>query len=716
MFRQFTNEGFVMKKILLPFLFCSVILSAKILKVPSDHPAIQSAINSAVNGDTVVVFPGTYFENINFLGKNIVVTSRYYENADPQFILSTILNGSQPKHPDTASCVLIVSGENEGAVLQGFTVTGGKGTRWTDEHGAGVYREGGGILITLSSPVIRHNYILNNEIFNGNNVLSTGGGGIRVGDGSPLIEHNVITLNKALYGGGIVLNYCSGAIVRNNMIVENSVRQYIEGKQGFGGGGLWIGNPEPGDSRPNMIVNNTIFGNEAMDNPNASGFSGRGGAMVIHSNVNVVVKNNIIWENHSSFPIASVAVLNANVTTEYNNIMFGFPGQGNIATDPMFADSSFLLQPSSPAIDAGDTGSVYFDPHFGINPELAVLPARGTKRNDLGAYGGPAAKHFFAFSRPSLFTPLPSHTFLYRLAGDSASIHVYLGNFGASPARLDSVSITTPDIRPGFSVPRIVGVNSSEYIHFHWKPTATKRYVDTLRLFHNSTFKPNPLIVQLNANSIPTPLMEVNTNEHNFGTLDINTIAKDTTITIYNRGTGKDSVLLSLVPGVMNPPSAVQLSASVLSIPPGDSLTVTFTFYPRQIVKTFLGNYAPKILFKSVRGEDTTTREKIMRFRLTGTLGVGDRRSTPWEYSLSPNYPNPFNPTTTIVFSLREAGDVSLTVFDLLGRTVAEIVHEQLDAGEHRVNFSAEHLASGIYYYTLRAGSFTATHKMTLLK
>src|SRR5437867_3271666 len=93
---------------------------ALIRNVPGGYPTIQSAINASVNGDTILVEPGTYTENINFRGKRVVLTSRYYLNYDPSYINTTVINGSNPSNPDTASCVIINSGEDSTTVLQGF--------------------------------------------------------------------------------------------------------------------------------------------------------------------------------------------------------------------------------------------------------------------------------------------------------------------------------------------------------------------------------------------------------------------------------------------------------------------------------------------------------------------------------------------------------------------------------------------------------------------
>jgi len=86
------------------------------------------------------------------------------------------------------------------------------------------------------------------------------------------------------------------------------------------------------------------------------------------------------------------------------------------------------------------------------------------------------------------------------------------------------------------------------------------------------------------------------------------------------------------------------------------------------------------------------------------------------EFKLHANYPNPFNPSTTIKYSLSEALFTSLKIYDAVGNEVAVLVDELKSAGEHQIEFNAAGLSSGIYYYTLQAGSFIETKKMILMK
>ncbi len=86
------------------------------------------------------------------------------------------------------------------------------------------------------------------------------------------------------------------------------------------------------------------------------------------------------------------------------------------------------------------------------------------------------------------------------------------------------------------------------------------------------------------------------------------------------------------------------------------------------------------------------------------------------KFELSQNYPNPFNPTTTIRFNLPEAGNVKLTLFNILGQELRSLVNEFQESGVHTINFDASELNSGMYIYKIESGSFTQTRKMTLVK
>ena len=93
-----------------------------------------------------------------------------------------------------------------------------------------------------------------------------------------------------------------------------------------------------------------------------------------------------------------------------------------------------------------------------------------------------------------------------------------------------------------------------------------------------------------------------------------------------------------------------------------------------------------------------------------------DEMSLPTMFALHQNYPNPFNPSTTIEFSIPYSSHVMLKIYDLLGKEVATLVNEELSMGQHKVNWNAHNLASGIYIYKIQVGEFVQTRKMILMR
>ena len=124
-------------------------------------------------------------------------------------------------------------------------------------------------------------------------------------------------------------------------------------------------------------------------------------------------------------------------------------------------------------------------------------------------------------------------------------------------------------------------------------------------------------------------------------------------------------------------------------------------------------------------GEDMTTGDSsvdsLVYAKINGKeygtlVSVPQQKGTPYHFSLGPNYPNPFNPTTTITFELPTSSFVNLTVYDCLGKEVSIIVNGFRNAGNYKVTFRADQLPSGIYFYRIRAGKNSSVQKMILLK
>ena len=365
-----------MKTIFFTFLMfaATIATTAAELLVPSQYATIQEAIVAASPGDIIIVSNGTYVENIDFLGKAITVTSNFHNTGDVNDIINTIIDGSQPTDTDYGSCVRFANNETETSILKGFTLTGGSGTKTYNPVEDLYFRTGGGILIDHASPTVIHNIITGNACVAETGVFGAGGGGIRMGFGQPVIANNVIKNNIGGYAGGIMIAFCGGAVLKNNLIAFNMATGSFNG-----GGGVYV------DWEPITLENNTIANNHSGD---------KGGG-IISTGTSTVIVNCIIYGNTATngFPQIFKRFGGGNATLTYTAIEGGFDGIGNeegmITDNPVFEDTNtFYLSPSSPCIDTGNPDPQYNDTEDPSNPGNALFPAMGTLRNDMGAYGG----------------------------------------------------------------------------------------------------------------------------------------------------------------------------------------------------------------------------------------------------------------------------------------------------------------------------------------
>jgi len=168
-----------------------------------DFTTISAGITAAVNGDTILVYPGIYYERINYQGKNITITSFYDgDQYDESYIANTVIDGNQE-----GTVVIFNSNETRNAVLNGFTIRNGLG----EFHINSLSTCGGGIYIRHASPTISNCRIKNNRAY-------VGGGISLVTSGSPLLKGNVISDNHSVsYGGltagvGTNIEFCSESL------------------------------------------------------------------------------------------------------------------------------------------------------------------------------------------------------------------------------------------------------------------------------------------------------------------------------------------------------------------------------------------------------------------------------------------------------------------------------------------------------------------------
>ncbi len=169
-----------------------------VLLVPENYSTIQGGINAAVVGDTVLVQPGEYFENINYFGKAILLTSTYFESNNDDAILTTIINGN-----GNGSVVRFNTGEGASSILQGFTLTNGN-----TYNGGGVYCSG-------SSPTLRH------VVISGNHAIYNGGGLIAYFNSHPKLVSVTVYNNSAGGNAGGFYLWESQITLVNSILWEN---------------------------------------------------------------------------------------------------------------------------------------------------------------------------------------------------------------------------------------------------------------------------------------------------------------------------------------------------------------------------------------------------------------------------------------------------------------------------------------------------------------
>jgi predicted outer membrane repeat protein len=268
-----------LKVIFVLFLISSIVVHADTIHVPANQPTIQAGIDAAMNGDIVLVAPGTYTENIDFLGKAITVKST--EGAE-----KTIIDGAQ-----SGAVVIFLHGEDENSVLDGFTLTNGTGHYFEHYPGYWTYL-GGAVFMNGSSPSITNNTISLNS------VDDLGGGICCWSSCSPIIKNNTISENTALTrGGGICCFHESAPVIECNTITNNIALD----KYTSYGGGMYFYNSSP------TILDNILIENTADD----------GGGIHCTDSPSTIT-NNIFKKNLSDIEGGAICLLRSDTTLKCN--------------------------------------------------------------------------------------------------------------------------------------------------------------------------------------------------------------------------------------------------------------------------------------------------------------------------------------------------------------------------------------------------------------
>jgi len=375
------------------------------IEVPKDYATIQLAIDASVNGDVIIVAPGTYVENIDYKGKAITVMSSGGAAV-------TSIDGNQ-----TGSVVLCKTGEGLDSVLDGFTITNGSGTLLPSMK----TNAGGGICCAQSSPTIKGCYIKGNYCDNGP--------GVFLETSWAMIQDNILsdngTTDYPVTGSGIFMWSNSAPEVRNNLFYHN---------EAYAGAGMYIG-----ASHPN-IVNNTFYGNNSKK---------KGGGIWYQNNTGVEanITNNILWKNIAAFQ-KEISIDSGSPIVTYCDVDGGWTGTGNINADPLLIDpdnGDFHLQqdPCQPGVTnpCVDSGS---DTAFNLSMHSCWTRSDGVPDSGIVDMGF----HYGHFTKPSFQTDI------YKISESTGGVANFTLIAGKDNANRNYIILgSASGISPGIALP-----------------------------------------------------------------------------------------------------------------------------------------------------------------------------------------------------------------------------------------------------------------------
>jgi hypothetical protein len=631
--------------------FCQV-GEATIRRVPSQYATIQAGIDAAVNGDTVLVSDNTYFENIRFKGKKIVVASAYLTTGDTSHISLTVINGSKPTNPDSGSVVYFINGEDTTSVLCGFTITGGSGTNWYLDRW---YREGGGIFCLSSGARIVENYITRNRI---DGTTGDGGGVWVVNMTSSLpyliLEQNRITdnfvrgtlISESMWvcAGGAAVFSTSARIVGNLFESDSAAATY-----GAGPGGLAFQGFPDGPYPTGIIQGNTFRGNVATTLQRGA----FGGGMVVEHTGPVSIMDNLFEGN--------IAV-SAGGYARGGGLWIGdryLPS--NIAPVRKFILRNRFLQNRTSSTYWGTGGAIELDATMAAiaQNEIFENTALGT------LYGG-------------------------------GGIWVY-----ASSCRIENNLIA-----------RNSAIPSGGGIQISVPPMPLRGTDQTIvnnTIVDNHATSGGGLSITGGANVVSlNNILWADTAQSGQEIY----VSGGTAIVHYcnlQGGWPSDTGNIDSDPLFVTGDSLLNLTVGSPCIGRGvDSMQLGGVWYHAPAFD-YDGN--PRHMPIGSQQCDIGAQEE----QITVDVKDG-HATMPKSFALEQNYPNPFNPSTTIKYELPKSSVVRLSVYDIIGREVSVLVNERRDSGVHEIKFDGSNLASGVYFYRLQAGDFVQSKRLVLLK
>ncbi|MBN2279611.1 MAG: T9SS type A sorting domain-containing protein [Candidatus Marinimicrobia bacterium] len=712
-----------MRKRYLGFLFIIIIsfsiVAGRTINIPGDYDTIQSAIDRAYSGDTVLVQPGTYHENLKWPNGNGIrlIAAGDYTN--------TILDGSKNGAP-VISMDISFQLIDTSTIISGFTIQNGQTTI------------GGGIFIKNSSPTLKNLHFKKNYTI-GISYQSGDGAAIYMINSSPVITDCKIYDNYAQWGsgGGIyMMDYCY-PVLSNLQIYKNIAK--------YGGGGINIEN----FSSP--VINNVqIYENIAYEDgggifcknysspiiydvtleDNSSSYSGGGIYCLDYSSP--VVENIKIYNNSTGYSGGGIycedssnAVINS-AEIKGNRAIYRDGGGVMLLTSKNILNNTVIAGNFS----GDDGGGIYiaeskvdlmnsliYQNHTSYNGggiqlvKSSAVQLMNLKIIDNKANNNGAGIHLKS-SNPVMNTITIAHNHASANGGGMA--------FSNSSPNVEGFSfITNKCNEKGDGIyaaensePYIVNCNFMEHFYAIYNDDSGNIFSVDTSYFGNPTgpmsSNDNPTgrgdrvndFVRINSWSAepemaapPIPMIDFRITYRGDGEITLSweplPIADVQKYMIYYDEEMPVDYQFEHVLEVDKNASSVTISG----LTPG----INYHFAGTVVDRDFYESWFTSIV------------------TINGTVGLDDGKLAQ-NYKLDQNYPNPFNPTTTIHYSLPMNNKVRIILYDMLGNSVKTLVNEHKSAGNHSFVLDGSDLSSGVYFYKLSAGNFAEMKKCILIK
>lgn len=642
---------------------------ATTINVPGDYSTIQEALNNASSGDNVLVAAGTYTENIFWPNVNGVILEGTAKE-------STIINGS--KNGTVIIIFPISANINNATIVRNLTITNG-----------GNSDNGGGLMVVNSSPLIQNIIIDNNSALKGagiylknsnseikscsiknNSTTSLNdygeGGGVYINGGYPKLNSCTISDNNSRRGAGVYLIDGKTALDESTLIGNIATQN---------GGGIYTS----GDSNC-QISNSSINENRG---PNlGGGLCNYGGTCIIE---NSILNNNFSYNGggiYHSYSGYKTIVRNSYIL----NHSGAFIGAGILSDNEIEVENSVIAYNNANSSDGSEGGGILVK----NNGKATIIGVSFIDNNATKAGGGLSISE-------NTDLIVQDCTFYHNSSNDGDAIYVN----GLSSHSINNNNFYENGVA-FFNDDNTVYIDASNnYWGDNSGPLNTIQNVNGLGDATNTFVNVTPWLTQT---APPFPVDNVTVIDYGSGYVSLSW-------GISHVGKLGDDSSISVIAGYKiyydtdneDFPYRFSIDAGNVTTFTIDNITATANYYFAVVAYDSDGN------------ESWFTKANESVYLATkASVGI------PSKYYLS-NFPNPFNPTTTIHYTLPEDSQVSIVIHDLLGKKVAQILSSTQPSGTHSIKWNGTDqqgnlVPAGIYFYQLQAGDFVQTKKMVLMK